>query len=51
MDRHQREWKKCLDPDSNRNPPAYAADCSTAELLRSQPDSRARGHLNHLPSA
>ena len=43
--------KKCLNPDSNRDPPAYAADCSTVELLRPQPDSRPRGHLNHLASA
>ena len=51
MERHQREWKKCLNPDSNRDPPAYAADCSTVELLRPQPNSQARGHLNHLASA
>ena len=34
MERHQREWKKCLNSDSNRDPPAYAADCSAVELLR-----------------
>ena len=34
MERHQREWKKGLNPDSNRDPPAYAADCSAVELLR-----------------
>ena len=51
MERHQREWKKCLNPDSNRGPPAHAADCSTVELLRPRPNSRARGHLNHLASA
>ena len=28
MERPQREWKKCLNPDSNRDPPAYAAVCS-----------------------
>ena len=37
MDRHQRQWKKCLNPDSDRDPPAYAADCSTVELLRPRP--------------
>ena len=41
LERHQREWKKCLNPDSNRDPTAYAADCSTVELLRPRPDSRA----------
>ena len=51
MERHQREWKKCLNSDSNRDPPAYAADCSAVERLRPQSDSRARGHLNHLASA
>ena len=40
--------KKRLNPDSNRDPPAHAADCSTVELLRPRPDSRARGHLNHF---
>ena len=50
-ERHQREWKKCLNSDSNRDPPAYAADCSAIELLRPRSDSRARGHLNHLASA
>ena len=34
MERHQREWKKCFHPDSNRDPPAYTADCSAIELLR-----------------
>ena len=34
MERHQRDRKKCLNPDSNRDPPAYVADCSTVELLR-----------------
>ena len=43
--------KKCLNSDSNRDPPAYTADCSAVELLRPRPDSRARGHLNHLASA
>ena len=43
--------KKCLNPDSDRDPPAYAADCSTAKLTRPRPDSRARGHLNHRASA
>ena len=28
MERHQQEWKKCLNPESNRDPPAYAADSS-----------------------
>ena len=51
LERHQREWKKCLNSDSNRDPPAYAADCSAVELLRPWSDSRARGHLNHLASA
>ena len=51
LERHQREWKKCLNPDSNRDPPAYVADCSAVELLRPRPESRARGHLNHLASA
>ena len=51
LERHQREWKKCLNSDSNRDPPAYAADCSAVERLRPRPDSRARGHLNHLASA
>ena len=51
MERHQREWKKCLNPDSNRDPPAYRADCSAVELLRPRPDSQARAHLNHLASA
>ena len=51
MECHKREWKKCLNPDSNRDPPAYAADCSAVELLRPRSDSRARGHLNHLASA
>ena len=43
--------EKCLNSDSNRDPSAYAADCSAVELLRPWPDSRARGHLNHLASA
>ena len=51
MERHQRQWKKCLDPDSNRDPTAYAVDCSTVELLRPRTVSRARGDLNHLTSA
>ena len=51
FERHQREWKECLNSDSNRDPPAYAADCSAVELLRPRSDSRARGHLNHLVSA
>ena len=34
MERHQRQWKKCLNPDSNRDPPAYVTDCSAVELLR-----------------
>ena len=51
LDRHQREWKKCLNLDSNQDLPAYAADCSVVELLRPRPDSRAREHLNHLASA
>ena len=51
LKRHQREWKKCLNLDSNQDIPAYAADCSAVELLRPRPDSRARGHLNHLASA
>ena len=29
---HQRDGKKCLNSDSNRDPPAYAADCSAVEL-------------------
>ena len=29
--------EKCLKPDSNRDPPAYAADCSAVELLRLGP--------------
>ena len=37
MERHEREWKKCLNSDSNRDPPAYAAYCSAAELLRLGP--------------
>ena len=44
MERHQREWKKCLNSDSNRDPPAYTADCSAVKLLRPQPNLRARGH-------
>ena len=51
LELHQREWKKCLNSDSNRDPPAYAADCSAVELLRPRSDSRVRGHLNHLASA
>ena len=43
--------EKCLNSDSNRDPPAYAADCSTIELLRPRPDSQAREHLHHLASA
>ena len=39
MERHQREWKNCLHSDSNRDHPAYAADCSAVELLRPRPDS------------
>ena len=37
MERHQREWKKCLNPDWNQDPPAYAADCSIVEPLRLRP--------------
>ena len=36
LERHLREWKKCLNSDSNQDPPAYAADCSAVELLRPQ---------------
>ena len=32
LERHQQEWKKCLNPDSNRDPPAYAADCSAVYI-------------------
>ena len=51
LERHQREWKKCLNPDSNRDPQAHAANCSAVELLRPRPDSRGRGYLNHIASA
>ena len=53
IERHQREWKKIPPPypDSNRDPPAYAADCTAVELLRPPPDLGARGHLNHLAAA
>ena len=37
MERHQREWKKCLNSDSKGDPPAYAADYSAVELLRLGP--------------
>ena len=40
LERHQREWKKCLNSDSNRDPPAYVADCSAVELLRPRLDSK-----------
>ena len=43
--------EKMPHPDSNRDPPAYAADCSAVDLLRPGPDTRAREHLNHLASA
>ena len=43
--------EKCLNSNSNRDPPAYAADCSAVDLWRPRPDSRAIGHLNHLASA
>ena len=41
LERHQQEWKKCLNPVSTRDPPPYTADCSAVELLRSRPDSQA----------
>ena len=31
--------EKCLNPDSNRDPPAYVADCFAVELLRPRPYS------------
>ena len=48
MERHQREWKKCLNSDTNRDPPAYAADCSAVELLRPRPDSFNQFILSYL---
>ena len=42
---------KYINPGLKRDPPAYTADCSTIELLRPRPDSRARGHLSRLASA
>ena len=51
LERHQREWKKCLDTDWNPDPQAHEADCPAVELLRPRLDSRVRGHLNHLAPA
>ena len=48
LERHQRDWKKCLNPDSNRDPPAYAADCSAVELLRPRSDSRVNQFISSL---